>query len=119
MVDMLDKLTRNGPFVFTIDGERPISGMSDLKARLDDTSKVKDWRFHDLRRTLRSGLAELGISYEVAERVIGHAMPTLERTYNVHSYRAEKARALQAWTDHVVAITTGLPSNVTELRARA
>jgi hypothetical protein len=59
---------------------------------------------HDLRRTLRSGLAQLGVIYEVAERVIGHSMPTLEQTYNLHQYGAEKRAALTLWADHVQAV---------------
>jgi hypothetical protein len=60
-----------------------------IKARLARESGIEDWRLHDLRRTLRSGLAELGVSYEIAERVIGHTMPQLERTYNVFTYRED------------------------------
>ena len=37
-------------------------------------------RLHDLRRTLRTGLAELGVSFEVAERVLNHAMPGCRRS---------------------------------------
>jgi hypothetical protein len=49
-----------------------------------------DVRLHDLRRTLRTGLAELGVSFEIAERVLNHAMPGLQAVYNRHSYAVEK-----------------------------
>jgi integrase len=96
---------RRGPFVFTIGGERPMT-VHQIKARLDRESGIKDWRLHDLRRTLRFGLAELGVSYEIAERVIGHAMPQLERTYNVFAYREEKRAALERWAHHLAVIVT-------------
>jgi hypothetical protein len=31
-------------------------------------------------------LAELGIPFEIAERVLNHAMPSLEAVYNRHNY---------------------------------
>jgi hypothetical protein len=96
-------MPRCGPYVFTIDGRRPMT-VHHIKARLDRESRIKDWRLHDLRRTLRSGLAELGVSYEIAERVIGHAAPQLERTYNVFSYREEKRSALERWPRHLALI---------------
>jgi len=109
---------RRGAFVFTIDGKRPMT-VHQIKARLDRESGIKDWRLHDLRRTLRSGLAELGVRYEIAERVIGHAMPQLERTYNVFAYREEKRLALERWARHLTAIVTDgrAASNVVELRS--
>ena len=113
-------MPRRGPYVFTIGGRRPMT-VHRIKARLDRESGIEDWRLHDLRRTLRSGLAELGVSYEIAERVIGHAMPQLERTYNVFTYREEKRRALERWGRHLTVVVTDGHSapNVVPLRAEA
>ena len=52
---------------------------------------------HDLRRTLRTRLAELGIEDVVAERVLGHKLQGLLAVYNLHSYDKEKRQALTAW----------------------
>ena len=106
-LEILKTLPVRGPFVFTIDGKRPLAGMSGLKERIDRASGLAGWRLHDLRRTLRSGIAEMGVAYEVAERVIGHTMPALDQTYNVHTYLAEKRAALDRWANHVQAITDG------------
>jgi integrase len=116
--EILSSLPRCGPFVFTVDGKRPMT-VHQIKARLDQESGITDWRLHDLRRTLRSGLAELGVSYEIAERVIGHAMPQLERTYNVFAYREEKRAALERWARHLAAVVTDghAAPNVVSLRA--
>ena len=119
VVGLLEKLPRRGPFVFSLDGERPMAGMSDLKARIDRASGLEGWRFHDLRRTLRSGIAELGVIYEVAERVIGHTMPALDQTYNVHGYFLEKKGALERWANHVLGLAEGRPATVVPLRATA
>jgi integrase len=103
--EIISSMPRTGPYVFTIDGKRPMT-VHQIKARLDRETGIMDWRLHDLRRTLRSGLAELGVSYEVAERVIGHSMPQLQRTYNVFAYREEKRNALERWARHLAIIVT-------------
>lgn len=52
---------------------------------------------HDLRRTLRTRLAELGVSDIVAERVLGHRLQGIMAVYNQHSYDVEKRQALTLW----------------------
>ncbi len=52
---------------------------------------------HDLRRTVRTRLAEIGIADVIAERVLGHKLQGLLAVYNQHSYDAEKRQALQNW----------------------
>jgi integrase len=50
---------------------------------------------HDLRRTARTLLSRAGISFETAERVLGHSVGgSIEKTYNQHDYFDEKAAAL-------------------------
>jgi integrase len=115
MVELLEGLERRGEHVFSRDGRRPLSGMSDLKAELDRASGITGWRFHDLRRTLRTGLARLGVVEEIAERVIGHVRSKLVRTYDLHQYRAEKAEALQRWADCVSGIVSADAGKVVRL----
>ena len=52
---------------------------------------------HDLRRTLRTRLAEIGIDDVVAERVMGHKLQGMLAIYNRHSYDTEKRQALDKW----------------------
>jgi integrase len=106
-------------YVFTTTGgKRPISGFSKMKSKLDEAiataaakkeaAKVVPWRLHDLRRTAASGMARLGIPPHVCERVLGHegeALSDVARVYNRYSYSDEKRSALQAWANHVTAIT--------------
>jgi integrase len=107
------------PFVFPGRfGAKPIVNFDLSKARLDEIlgPKVRPWRIHDLRRTMRSGLSRLKIPYEVAERVVARITGSkVSQTYNVWDYRAEKAEALKAWAQHVERITNPQP-NVVELR---
>jgi len=52
---------------------------------------------HDLRRTVRTRLAELGVADIIAERVLGHKLQGVLGIYNRHSYDLEKRQALELW----------------------
>ena len=87
-----------------------------LVERVRRNAGLSNVRLHDLRRTLRTGLAELGVSFEVAERVLNHAMPGLQAVYNRHSYAAEKRAALVLWAEHVLSLTGEREAKVVALR---
>ena len=103
----------------TTNGEKPISGFSKMKATMDEQSGVTDWRLHDLRRTARTGLAELGVPQIIAEKVLNHAeRNVLVKTYDRHEYAAEKRDALEHWATRLREITEPAPDNVVELKAK-
>jgi integrase len=52
---------------------------------------------HDLRRTLRTRLGQLGIVDALAELVIGHKQKGLVAVYNQYDYDKEKRQALGKW----------------------
>jgi len=116
VVETLRMLPRLGPLVFTINGVRPMS-LDPWIERVRRDAGLINARLHDLRRTLRTGLAEIGISFEVAERVLNHAMPGLQAVYNHHNYLAEKRRALQLWAEHVRAIAEERETKIIALRS--
>jgi integrase len=59
----------------------------------------------DLRTTVKTGMARLGIIREVRDAVQNHKPQSIgDRAYNFHAYAKEKREALQRWTDHVIAI---------------
>jgi integrase len=66
------------------------------------------WTWHDLRRTLGTGLSRLRIAPHVREAVLGHAVANrMERTYNQWDYADEKRAALEAWEAHLAAVLAG------------
>ena len=120
-IEILDALPRftDDAFVFTTtSGRRPVSGFSKMKARTDDLSGIAGWRLHDLRRTARTGLAELGVPQIVAEKVLNHAERNLlVKTYDRHEYAPEKRDALERWALRLREITEPPPENVVKLKA--
>jgi integrase len=116
MVALLANTPKLGAHVFTVSGAKPWAATTRLKRALDAKSGITGWVLHDIRRTVRSRLAELSVPYEIAERVLNHAMTKLERTYNRHSYRQEKAQALQRWADHLFGLIYADSNKVVPLR---
>ncbi len=85
-------------FVFsTTGGASASSNFCKVKRKLDKLSGVTDWTIHDIRRTVRSKLAELGVPREVARKVLNHEDGKVDRIYNRHEYLAEKREALEKW----------------------
>jgi len=56
---------------------------------------------HDLRRTMRTRLAELGVDNVIAERVLGHKLQGILAVYNQYPYDKEKRQALEKWEIHL------------------
>ncbi|CAK0750282.1 Site-specific recombinase XerD [Azospirillaceae bacterium] len=86
------------------------NGWSKCKERLDVAASVTDWRLHDLRRTLATGLQRLGVRLEVTEAVLNHVSGSragIVGVYQRHSYEPEKRAALTAWGEHVMALING------------
>lgn len=94
----------------TTSGARPVSGFSKSKARLDqiitkrgsakELPPLAPWTVHDIRRSVATHMARLGIAQEHIERVLGHVVPGVAGTYNRYSYLEEKRAALDAWGRH-------------------
>jgi integrase len=63
------------------------------------------WTLHDLRRTLVTGMNEIGIAPHIVEAVVNHvsgaARAGVAGVYNRATYATEKRMALQAWADHL------------------
>lgn len=98
-------------------GKTGFSSFSYGKAALDEKVALPAWTIHDLRRTGRTGLGRLGVAPHVAEACLNHLPPKLVRTYDQHTYAAEKRAALDAWATHVLTVLARADgANVVPLR---
>jgi integrase len=117
-VEILRSLPRLGDFVFSTAGDRPISGYSKIKARLDRLVGIEQgWRFHDLRRTCGTGMARLGIAVPTISRVLNHKEGGVTKIYNRYSYLDEKRHALQVWAQHIESLINPPEGNVVTIMA--
>ncbi len=99
--------------------DKPVTERALSKAALRGQAVVgiAKWTPHDLRRTVRTELAALGVRPEVAEKVLGHELPKMLRVYDRHDYREEKRDALEKWAERIELIGAGdakvVPLNAT------
>jgi integrase len=129
-----------GGFYFTTNGRAPVSGYSKAKARLDalmtkllradletkgkpdPAATIQPWRLHDLRRTLSTNMAEMGVPPHIVEKILNHQTGSISGValvYNRHQYLDERRLALNAWAERIIAIAENRTpaSNVVALRA--
>lgn len=126
----LPRIKTTKGFVFTTTRDAAVSGFSRAKDRLDAAVEAsltegakppERWTFHDLRRTMASGMARLGIQLPVIEKVLNHSSGSFRGVvgvYQRHSYADEKRQALDAWASFVQSTVSGKHlANVVTLRA--
>src|SRR5204862_7823337 len=101
-------------------GARPISGFSKFKERLDRRMPgMAAWRFHDLRRTMRTHLGALGVSPFIGELAIGHRKVGVHAVYDLHRYEGEIRDAMHKWAARLWSIVEPPPPNVVKLPSAA
>ena len=113
---------RDGRVLVFGEGAGPFQGWSNAKSALDarvqralgeihgDGFALKVWRLHDIRRTVATRMADLGVQPHVIEAVLNHVSghkAGVAGVYNRASYAAEKRAALDLWARHVVALVEG------------
>jgi len=104
---LLASMAEDDPFPF---GGAPVGSRG--KARLDRLMRIElgenfaNWRLHDLRRTVRSGLGAAGVSWEMQHRVQNHVSPLggMDRIYQRHDYTDALRAALEAWETRLLEI---------------
>jgi integrase len=84
-----------------------------------DEDALQPWILHDLRRTVETRMAPLGIRKEIVNRVLNHAQGPITETYDLYDYLPEKAAALQAWADKLEQVVEPREDNVVPMAARA
>jgi integrase len=88
------------------------------KARLDQRSGVTDFTTHDIRRSVATKLADIGVMPHVVEEILNHRSghrSGVAGTYNRSVYEREVRAALAMWEDHVRALAGGVPRKVIRL----
>jgi integrase len=88
-------------------GATPFSDWSKSKRLLEQISGVAAWTLHDIRRTVATRLAELGVAPHVIERILNHATGQISgavAVYNRARYLDEMRAALTLWEERLHAI---------------
>ncbi len=107
-------------FMFRGYGKAGFNGFSKAKRNFDDECKVSDWRLHDIRRTVATGLREMRISQDVTERILNHkgqSQTGIAAVYDKSKLLPERKAALESWASHVEALIAGRAAKVVPFRA--
>ncbi|HAG96510.1 MAG: hypothetical protein CMK83_23125 [Pseudomonadales bacterium] len=70
-------------------------------------SGLDHWTSHDLRRTVGTGLAKLGCSRVVQDRILNHVDSSVSGIYDRHSYDSEAKEWWQRWALHLDELIKG------------
>lgn len=100
--ELLGQLKRGGGYLFESPLKRgaPVLGLAYPVRQLKAATSSRNWRIHDIRRSVATGMAELRIQPHVIEAVLNHRSGIISGVgaiYNRHGYEAEKREALLAW----------------------
>ncbi len=94
----------NGSYVFLSTRGSHFQTFGKAKRELDKLCGVHGWRVHDLRRTIVSGMARLGVPPHVADKILNHQSGTISgvaAVYQRHDFLSERKEALERWGTHV------------------
>lgn len=79
-----------------------------LKVICEDAKITPPFDLRDIRRTVETRMASLGISKDTRAQVLSHGLGGVQdKHYDRHSYETEKRNALIAWENWLTAIETG------------
>ncbi|WP_245905420.1 tyrosine-type recombinase/integrase [Photobacterium lipolyticum] len=77
-----------------------ISGANRYIRRIRDNLPLESWRTHDFRRSLSTGVSELGVMPHVAE-MHGHELGGVLAVYNKHDWLDDQLVAYEMYADRL------------------
>src|SRR5262249_45353222 len=101
MPQLVPQVPRSNGYVFG----HPVGHFDRIKRALDaHMGNTPKWVIHDIRRSVASGMARIGVAVPVIEKIMAHRSGTFAgvvAVYQRHSFLPEMAAALQRWGDHI------------------
>jgi integrase len=125
-VEILEKRERADRALVFGSRAGPFQGWSNAKSALDQRvlaklretgwdGALKPWRLHDIRRTVATRMADLGVQPHVIEAVLNHVSghkAGVAGVYNRATYGAEKRRAVDTWGERIASLAERRESSV-------
>jgi integrase len=117
--EIYDACPKKGRYLFSFDGEKPMSIANTVtKDRVDaemlkvlreiavergedpEDVEMAHWVNHDIRRTVRSKLSRIkGLDLETREAILAHVKPGMQGVYDQYEYFDEKREGLELWAE--------------------
>ncbi|MFH5833866.1 tyrosine-type recombinase/integrase [Halalkalibaculum sp. DA384] len=110
LIEKLKPMTGKSDYVFEsprIDGQ-PLNSVKSTTEKIQDETSVKDFRLHDLRRTVATKLEESLVDQIVIQKILNHQVEGVTgRHYQWYNYTDKKLEALNRWSWRVKSIISG------------
>jgi integrase len=119
VLESLPRIKSESGWLFTIDGEVPVSNLARRKERLSEAmlaelreidpgiAGLEPWRLHHLRHVLKTWMQRARIPKDVRNAVQNHFDHDMDELYGHYSFEKEKREALERWAEHVGTIVRG------------
>src|SRR5262245_19882621 len=110
MFEIIDSIPRRDEFDLLFGRKHGFTGWSIGKRALDKKLGLKPWTHHDVRRSVATGLANIGVQPHIVEQILNHQSGHKRGPagiYNRSVYTNEVRAALALWSDHVRTLVQG------------
>jgi integrase len=119
MLSIIESVPRRDRFDILFGFRRGFTGWSIGKRALDQQLGLPHWTHHDIRRSVATGLANLGVQPHVVEEILNHQSGHKKGpagVYNRSAYANEVRAALLVWSDHVRMLVEGGKRKIVPIR---
>jgi integrase len=115
VLELLRPFSAHSEFIFpggsprrsSLDTERNLFSPQKSTDRIRERTGIKDFMMRDIRRTVATGLAELGTPPNIISKVLDHTLPgesAVTPIYSRYAFFDEKRKALESWGSHLDAL---------------
>jgi len=113
IIDNLKSYSGDSQYVFLSPrkDDKPLTSTKNVAQRIRKNTAVTDFKVHNLRRTVITHMAKLGIARTIVGKVVNHKQASgddlVTAIYDKHSYIDEKKQAIQEWEKQLYIMLTG------------
>jgi len=121
IIENMKSITGKTDYVFCSPKEdnAPMKWLTRARETIKEHSAVSDFRPHDLRRTVATYMAKLGIDRTVLGKILNHkglaGDDQVTAIYDRHGYMTEKREAMNRWSYKLNQIIEDEEANVTKI----